>query len=448
MNSNTNQSDNTDFQSVFTINGEKKLKIQTGSKTDIGGNRTNQDVLFKIQLPDQNGCLIGVADGHGEHGEIAAQTTEKCFRSSIQNRFSELVENPVAFLESNFEEIQNQIRLELRDLYEKKGLDVQIEENGCISKRNPPSDVYTKLNGYRWFDVIGGTTLSVVLLLGKIMYIANVGDSSGLLCSKYPILKNSHIKYEKDAAVPLKIVTNIVNPDEPSSNYIEITVNTHSPENPAEYVRMRDVKRSEDNPHMAELMCIYDKQYEEKVDCPKVFNISEEGIPTVRSDEEINGEYYYKNVRKDKATYVTDKTGKRVLAATRALGDFKLNSLGLTYKPEIQSIDLGPVFGELKTKIDENKATASGGSEEQVVDPPTICVVLASDGVWDNWIYDHVSKFMMDPSCLKAINLDQTRGAERVTNSFIIRNDAFAKKNFGRNSDNATGIVMYITEEE
>jgi hypothetical protein len=30
----------------------------------------------------------------------------------------------------------------------------------------------------------------------------------------------------------------------------------------------------------------------------------------------------------------------------------------------------------------------------------------------------------------------------------MMRNQTFATKNFGRNSDNATGIVMYITEEE
>jgi hypothetical protein len=28
-----------------------------------------------------------------------------------------------------------------------------------------------------------------------------------------------------------------------------------------------------------------------------------------------------------------------------------------------------------------------------------------------------------------------------------LRNQGFATKNFGRNSDNSTGIVLYITEE-
>jgi SLT domain-containing protein len=54
----------------------------------------------------------------------------------------------------------------------------------------------------------------------------------------------------------------------------------------------------------------------------------------------------------------------------------------------------------------------------------------------------------MDPSCLNAIVADQEKGAARVAKSFMLRNQAFARKNFGSQSDNATGIVMYITQEE
>jgi hypothetical protein len=47
---------------------------------------------------------------------------------------------------------------------------------------------------------------------------------------------------------------------------------------------------------------------------------------------------------------------------------------------------------------------------------------------------------------LDALAQDTVRGAERITNSFMLRNQTFAKKNFGWNSDNATGIVMYISD--
>ena len=106
-------------------------------------------------------------------------------------------------------------------------------------------------------------------------------------------------------------------------------------------------------------------------------------------------------------------------------------------------MDLVPIFEKLKAAI-----TAGTGATEENPDPVTVCVVLCSDGVWDNWIFDHVQKFMMDKSCLSALEKDKERGAQRVCKSFMLRNQAFANKNFGNNSDNASGIVMYISESK
>jgi serine/threonine protein phosphatase PrpC len=102
-------------------------------------------------------------------------------------------------------------------------------------------------------------------------------------------------------------------------------------------------------------------------------------------------------------------------------------------------MDLNKVFMDLRSQV-------SATAREEDPDPTTVCVVLATDGVWDNWIYDHVQKFVMDKSCLKAIEKDKILGAQRVCKSFMLRNQAFGKKNFGNSSDNATGIVLYITE--
>ena len=73
-----------------------------------------------------------------------------------------------------------------------------------------------------------------------------------------------------------------------------------------------------------------------------------------------------------------------------------------------------------------------------------ICVVLATDGVWDNWLYADVSRFVLDATCLKAVS-EGVDGAQRVAVSFIGRNAHYSKKNFGKSADNATAIVMYIT---
>ena len=404
-------------QNVQKEEKEKRLNLQIGHDTDIGGcsYKPNQDRKIFIPFVEHDGCLIGVADGHGTKGEVVAEIAEKSMNVLIKDKMAELLENPVQFLEYAFEYIHGEIIKDFADFR-------------C------------------------GTTFSLILVLDKKLWIANVGDSTGILCAKHPIFKQSHLKFEKDVAIPGKVV---VPSDDKLSEYIVLTSEGHSPENPEEYKRMRAFKPSEENSNHAELLCVYDKPGRAKTLCPPVFNISEDGEPTVRTDVT---DYYVKNVRKEKAAYVSDRNGEYVLASTRALADNGLNKLGVSHKPEISSMDLNVIFGELKAKIavsaakketggggSDAAAGAAGGSEAE--DPITVCVVLCSDGVWDNWIFDHVQKFVMDKSCLNAIVVDKERGAQRVCKSFMLRNQAFANKNFGRNSDNATGIVMYITEE-
>jgi serine/threonine protein phosphatase PrpC len=443
-----NQPSNPDVESVFqlleAVVTKPRLKIQIGHDTDIGGNRDNQDRYSVFTAVEHDVCAISVADGHSaETGHFAADITKKCLENLLETRITELIENPVSFLEFCCDYIHEQIRIGLVEITEKNGYKVHVDESGVILKR--------KFETYSWNEIKGGTTFSIIVLIGRKIYMANVGDSSGLLCCKHPILKTSHIKYEKDAANPTKEVRS---EDTSPSTYLELT-RDHSPESIEEYTRMRAFKCSDEDPNHAELLCVYDNQYKHKPRCPNVFDISESGILSIRNDDG-SFEYYYKNVRKEKASYLSDRRGDNALSVTRALGDYKLQTLGLSNKPEIQSIDLEPIFEQLKLQIDVAKVDREKDDREKddtetvkpVVDPMSVCVVLATDGVWDNWIYDHVSKFVMDPSCLNAIVADQDRGAARVAKSFMLRNQAFARKNFGSGSDNATGIVMYITQEE
>ena len=394
-------------QSVFQMPQAYKktrLNLQIGHDTDIGGcsYKPNQDREFMIPFVEHDGCLIGVADGHGMKGEEVADLCEKMTNTLVKDKMGELLENPVAFLENAFDCIQEEIVN-------------QFKEKKC------------------------GTTFTLIIVLGKKLWIANVGDSTGVLCAKHPVFNASHLKFEKDAAIPGKVIT--TSSVEPT-NLIVLTSEGHSPENPEEYVRMRNFMCSKDDPNHAELLCVYDKNGRSKHMCPPVFDISEDGTPTLRPIDD----YYVKNVRNEKAAYLTDRNGVNALASTRALGDYNLSLLGLSHKPEIRSLDLVPIFEELKAQI-ALAATVKKASIEDP-DPLTVCVVLGSDGVWDNWIFDHVQKFMMDKSCLSALEKDKERGAQRVCKSFMLRNQAFANKNFGRNSDNATGIVMYISEQE
>ena len=75
-----------------------------------------------------------------------------------------------------------------------------------------------------------------------------------------------------------------------------------------------------------------------------------------------------------------------------------------------------------------------------------LCIVLCSDGVWDNWRYCDVSKFVMDVSCVNAV-LQSGDGAVRVAKSFMKRNTLYSERNFGSQADNATGIVLYLSTD-
>jgi len=392
-------------ESVFLTSQEqekkKSLNLKVGWDTDIGGSKDkpNQDRKILVPFVEHDGCLIGMADGHGIRSEEVADLCEKMMIEMTETKMERILINPVEFLEFAFDHIHGEI----------------IKSYTC------------------------GTTFSLIIILGKKMWIANVGDSTGILCAKHPILKNSDLMFEKDVAIPEKMYETKKADDDKLSNYIILTSEDHSPEDPEEYKRMRAFKHSEENPHHAEVICVYDKQRMTKSLCPQVFNISEDGTPTVRPDDK-SFEYYVKNVRQEKATYVCGRHSGNSLASTRSLGDIELHNLGLTHKPIIRSMDLNKVFVDLR-------AARKPEATEEDPDPMTVCVVLATDGVWDNWIYDHVQKFVMDKSCLKALEADKERGAQRVCKSFMLRNQGFATKNFGRSSDNATGIVLYITEE-
>jgi serine/threonine protein phosphatase PrpC len=402
--------------------------LKYGSNTDIGGNLYNQDAFcvihFKSDLLNKSGSAFCIADGHGKEGELAAKVSTNRLEELIKEGVDEFVEDPVAFLDLAFKNIHEEIKTKLIEKLTEDGQEVVINDGGDVTARR-----FTSHN----FNVVKcGTTFSVIVFLDKKLYIANVGDSTGILYSEKPVFTPFRIEDEKSNSSnpvisdPERDILNEngCNKAATSANYIEMT-GDHSPENPLEYIRMRDFKCCGDNPLLAELKCIYDNQCEQnKYNCPDVFNISETGEPIVRPVDS-SFTFYNKNVRGEKATYVTDRHGINALSATRALGDFGLNSQGVSCNAEIRTIDLQEIFTQIKEE-------------------PILCFVLCSDGVWDNWIYDHVGKFVFDKSCLNAIEKDKENGAQRVTNSFMLRNQMFAKKNFGSNSDNSTGIIVYI----
>jgi serine/threonine protein phosphatase PrpC len=390
-----------------------KFKIQIGHKSNKGTGRQNQDDIFVIQESDA--YIFGVADGHGYYGsynkdristgKIASSVSKKSTQDFVLANTALLSENPVEFLEKCFECVQENVRQAfIEDIQ-------QNEPNSEVSVNEDGIPIARKHTFQNFSNMTGGSMLSIAILKNGVLYIANVGDCDGLLCAKTPILKQTNIKYEKDTAQEKTLVYT----DETLTENLVIT-RDHSPDNVEEYKRIRGSAKD------PSLMFIYDNQEREKPMCEPIFEDTVDG-PALRPDIR----FYYKNVSKDKATYITtpfDAQYRDALASTRSIADFNLNKYGLTPKPEIQSVDLNHLLHG---------------------DP--LCLVLCSDGVWDNWITNHVQKFVMDPSCLNAI-ATKPDGAQRVVDSFMNRNDIFGKKNFGTSYDDASCVIMYITPQE
>lgn len=126
--------------------------------------------------------------------------------------------------------------------------------------------------------------------------------------------------------------------------------------------------------------------------------------------------------------------------------------IGVTHLPEVQSIDLNVVFDSL------NNVNAY----DDPTNPPTVAVVLASDGIWDNWDYKDVTSFIVDPELRKNSAKRSSEGksssnddddndddphlghTRHLSHSLIRTNAEYASRNFGNQADNATGIVLLI----
>jgi serine/threonine protein phosphatase PrpC len=94
---------------------------------------------------------------------------------------------------------------------------------------------------------------------------------------------------------------------------------------------------------------------------------------------------------------------------------------GLTWKPIYRSINL----------------------LEIVKEDSQLCIFTASDGVWDNWKYEDVAKFIYLEFFSKSIFSDENSN-ENYAKIFIEKNDIYALKNFGKDRDNATVILTFL----
>ena len=371
------------------------FKIQIGKNADIGNNREQQDDMIVIQKPEIDCTILGVADGHGRQlGKLAANTCRTSVEEFTDANMELLVANPTEFLEKCYDFVQDRIRDAFVQTFLTNEFDVKVEEGGYIIKR--------RYNWMPFLNTSGGSMLTIAIIKNGMLYMSNVGDCDAGIFTQTPVTMAGQTEQ-----VNAKILTF-----------------DHSPKNVEEYQRIRLFRPSEEDPTRAKLLFVYDDvSMEMKSDCPPVFGIAEDGTPSVIKE----APYYVKNVKNDPAIYVTspaDARFKESVASTRTMGDFFLNTYGVSAKPQIMTFDL--------TQCLEQTERA--------------CLVIASDGVWDTWINDHVQKFVMDPSCLRAITNNLESGAQQVADAFIKRTVYYGQKYFKGNADNASAVVAYFTK--
>mmetsp|Transcript_4326 Transcript_4326/g.4442 ORF Transcript_4326/g.4442 Transcript_4326/m.4442 type:complete len:451 (-) Transcript_4326:339-1691(-) len=423
------------------------LLWQVGKDTDIGGGRENQDDYFIFEKKEHNLCVICILDGHGRDvGKTASNAGRKFMVDYFEAHMNDLMTKPYETLVEVFKGAHEHIKVAFRQKLTEQGFEVQDAPEGYLLKR--------KRGGSNWACVHGGTSCSLLAIVGSNMYIANVGDSSGLLCSVVPNLDPSSMKHLGDSALQ---ALKPLGPPEPGASPTSTLLSTptitptssldmsvtdslvltaeHSPEAPSEFLRFRATRPSPTDPQYPEILILYDSPSHDKSQCPPVFELNGSGVPTVTGRGK-----YYKNVRQEWASLVSTPPTARfqdALAFTRSLGDFHLHTYGVSNLPEIQILNISTILEAMS--VGSVPIPTPTGS----VVSPMLSVVLASDGVWDNFLYPDVTKFVIDPSCIGAV-IQDTQGAQRVASSFMQRNMTRSRSNFGSQADNATVVVMYL----
>lgn len=225
-----------------------------------------------------------------------------------------------------------------------------------------------------------------------------------------------------------------------SSSYMELSAD-HSPESPSEFRRMQRFRPAPNGEDRPELLFVYDTLSASKLACPSIFAPAPGGAVGDPAGSQLGlvkteRGAYYKNVRCEWATLVaTPPTAsfQDALAFTRSLGDLHLQAYGVSHEPETW-------WMELTAPAMAAAAAARGGSKALVSHPTAI--VLASDGIWDNWKFEEVAAFALQPERLARVGA--TGSALSATAELMAENLERGHANFGSSADNMTALTLYL----
>lgn len=404
--------------------GSPAYRVRFGGVTDPGvAGKVNQDAFTIWEKGDGLNFVFGVFDGHGrELGQLAGATARDSLTEFLGNdeAFARLRSNPKETLDAAFQHVHDAIQAAFRKFYTENGWTVTEAAEGYLLRRRHESQA--------WMCVHGGTTGTVVVIIdGRRMVVANVGDSTAILCGTgEQALMRDISTWDSDVSAGATL-SDVPGTEWKRSAVVQLSQD-HSPESESEFKRMREFRPCPHRANHPELLFVYDTLSASKLSCPPIFVVGSDGSCTA-----TNRGAYYKNVRNEWATLVAVPPYARyqdALAFTRSLGDFHLQTYGVSHTPEVFWMDIGT----------KEKAEASAASA--ATPPPVFCMVLCSDGVWDNWKFEEVAEYVLDESRVAAVTAGKDRDA--FASDLMDVNKERARRNFGNQADNMTAISAYL----
>lgn len=408
---------------------------------DVGGSTEQQDDGAVLDLGNNNAIFV-MADGHGNLGKCASNTTiRKCKEYFTLDKVEELKASPYKVLTDAF----NSCQIAVHDEFLAKLAEPTSAQRYSVTSSGDELRIIQKRTGLI-ASSIGGTTLTIVAKLDHMLYIANVADTEAGLFTDDLVLNKDMIQVLGDSAyeavrngfgenIHYNPTTVVQEQPEPyyllkeleNSCSLEMTTDEHSPENPREFKRCRAFRADRNNPMLPHAKFEYGSNTH--MHHRDIFKIDEEGNPTATGNS-----FYIKNMRGHNACTMTAELNS--LAMTRNIGDFGSINSGLTHRPEVRSVDLKTVFAALRS--DNSSDTPQ---------KKYLGFVLATDGIWDCYKSVDIKNFLFFGNCIESVQANGVAGVDAVARSFMQKHIPQSTKIFGSGRDNATMILAYISEE-
>ncbi|GMF16218.1 unnamed protein product [Phytophthora lilii] len=436
--------------------------------TAIGGaeNRENQDAFFTFYDSKNAALVVGLFDGHGrDTGRDVAQAAKRYFEAQFQGYshedYARLERDPDGFFQQLFVSCHQVLKYMLRDLYERAGHSVEEHHpEGFLVRHNWHTGTVA--------SVRGGTTATIVVILngGQKILSSNVGDSTALLLSMRPGLQVNDVKVRgSDGADVHRLNKQLFEESDednnraPSSDLLVLSGN-HSPESATEFFRSRAARCNPIDPTLPALRFVYDTSEPKSRRLP-IFTMTDKG----ELHRNSRGDYY-KNVRDEWATVVATPFTSLfpdALAFTRSLGDFHMHSYGVSCDPTVTELSLERVIARdlglrhaednqeehhSSNAYDDDEDRTSYVSTSSREDPRELAftLVVASDGVWDNWTFRDLHSFVREAHANKSLQQQSDvpadcAPADAMVSSLLAANAQRASSYFADQADNMTAVL-------